>query len=649
MNIGVVYRALAGVALLACAMLARAQAPVALEDYFKKSAYSQVELSPNGKLLAAIVPNGTRNGVVVVDLESKKGNVVAAYRDADIREFHWVNDKRMVYSLIDLQAGLAEQRGGGGLFAVDIDGSNSKVIAPQTSIDSSGVSFVWRHPRFVDTILDGSDDIMVFAGERNANSPDVYRYNTRTGVKKLLTFDNPGDGRAFWAHKGVVKAAMSIDEASGVMKIHLRNDENSKWRVAATFNGQTEPVAMMPVRFDEDGTLYVKSAKGRDTAAIFKWDMQNDKLGEMIASHNRFDLTTLRFDRVKKKVVGVFGEMDKATTVWVDEEWARWQTMVDSALPGKVNLLTRSGGTNVLVFSYAGNDPGTWFLLDPVAKKIEELVAARPWIKPSQQAEVQFIQYPARDGLLIPAYLTLPKGKDAKNLPLVVNVHGGPFVRGETYFWNPEDQFLASRGYAVLSINFRGTEGHGWKHHKAGWKQWGLAMQDDLNDGAEYLAKQGIVDKGRMCIFGGSYGGYAVMQGLVRDPDLWKCGVNIVGVTDLFLLQNVTWSDTSSWKRSDLFFDTTVGNQKTDKDQLEKTSPARHASKIKAPVLMAYGGGDVRVPLIHGETMRDAMRKNGQDPEFVVYQEEGHGFLLEKSRYDFYGRVEKFLAKNLAK
>jgi dipeptidyl aminopeptidase/acylaminoacyl peptidase len=475
MNLRVLVRVLVVGLLALFATMSYGQAPVPLADFFKRPAYRNVSLSPNGKLLAAIVPNGLRNGIVVIDLEKKSGNVVAAYRDADIRGFSWVNNKRVVYDLLDMQAGLAEQKANG-LFAVDIDGGSARVIAPQTGVDASGVNFVWRHPQLVDTIIDEpaeTDDVYVVAGERNVTSPDVYRLNTRTGTKKLMTFDNPGDGRGFWVHNGAVKAVMSEDDATGQIKIYLRESAASKWRLASTHN-RYALTAMMPIRFDYDGTLYVQSTVGRDTTAIFKWDTKTDKLGEMIASHNRFDLTSPVFDRVKKKVVGVYAEMDKPTIVWVDEDWARIQAMVDAALPGKVNILSRSGGSHVLVSSSSHLDPTTWYLLDPAAKKLEEVVSAMPWIKANQMSEVKFIQYPARDGLLIPAYLTLPKGKDPKNLPLIVNVHGGPFVRGDTYGWNPEDQFLASRGYAVLAINFRGTEGHGWKHYAAGWKQWAL-------------------------------------------------------------------------------------------------------------------------------------------------------------------------------
>jgi dipeptidyl aminopeptidase/acylaminoacyl peptidase len=257
----------------------------------------------------------------------------------------------------------------------------------------------------------------------------------------------------------------------------------------------------------------------------------------------------------------------------------------------------------------------------------------------------QPVRYAARDGLEIPAELTVPKGVEAKNLPLVLYVHGGPWLRGTHWHWSDEAAYLASIGYAVLEPDFRGSRGWGGKLYEAGWKQWGRAMQDDLNDGVDWLAKRGTIDPKRVCIMGASYGGYAVMMGLARDPDRWRCGINYVGVTDINLMFDVSWSDTANsdfikYSAKDL-----IGDPDKDAALLKASSPLANASRIKAPVLMAYGAQDRRVPLIHGEKMRDALKSNGSVVEWVAYREEGHGFLLESNRIDFYSRVAKFLAK----
>jgi dipeptidyl aminopeptidase/acylaminoacyl peptidase len=259
----------------------------------------------------------------------------------------------------------------------------------------------------------------------------------------------------------------------------------------------------------------------------------------------------------------------------------------------------------------------------------------------------QPVHYSARDGLDIPAYLTLPKGKEPKNLPLVLLAHGGPWVHGAVWAWSAEPAYLASLGYAVLEPAFRGSTGWGTKLETAGWKQWGRGMQDDLNDGVDWLVRQGIVDPKRVCIMGASYGGYAVLMGLARDPDRWRCGIEYVGVTDINLLFDVTWSDASNSDYIRYTAKELIGDPDKDAAMFKAASPLENAAKIKAPVLMAYGGEDYRVPLVHGEKMRDALRAQGTPVEWVVYADEGHGFLLEKNRYDFYQRVATFLAQHL--
>jgi dipeptidyl aminopeptidase/acylaminoacyl peptidase len=256
------------------------------------------------------------------------------------------------------------------------------------------------------------------------------------------------------------------------------------------------------------------------------------------------------------------------------------------------------------------------------------------------------VRYAARDGLEIPAYLTVPKGSSGKDLPMVVMVHGGPWVPGDTWRWNPEVQFLASRGYAVLQPNFRGTTRYGWKHFSSSFKQWGLTMQDDVTDGVQWAVAQGVADPKRVCIYGASYGGYATMMGLAKTPDLFKCGVNYVGVTDLDLFVNATWSDFAyseflSYGIKDMF-----GDWNADRAKLLTVSPVELASRIKAPVLMAYGASDVRVVPEHGTRMKAALERVGHAPEvYMMVEGEGHGFQDMKNQVQFYGAMEKFLDK----
>jgi len=328
------------------------------------------------------------------------------------------------------------------------------------------------------------------------------------------------------------------------------------------------------------------------------------------------------------------------------------QQAVDKQLPGTVNMLSVPAQPDaqwVLVRSYSDTRPVTWRAYNAKTGALLLVGKSREGIDPARMGRQDPVRYKARDGREIPALLTLPPGGAKKNLPLVVLVHGGPYVRGNHWGWNGETQFLASRGYAVLEPDYRGSRGYGQAHYRAGWRQWGLAMQDDVADGARWAIAQGYADPQRICIAGGSYGGYAALMGLVKDPDLFKCAVNYLGVTDINLLYDGHWSS-----KDDLQSDyrihgmpLLVGDQVKDAAQLKATSPIEQAARITQPVLLAYGGADRRVPIYHGSKFRDAVAAHNKGVEWVEYQEEGHGWTQLATRVDFWGRVEKFLDKHI--
>ena len=290
---------------------------------------------------------------------------------------------------------------------------------------------------------------------------------------------------------------------------------------------------------------------------------------------------------------------------------------------------------------------GHWGHFTFLTKKpvtLTKLADRNPWLKEEQLSKMQPIEYTSRDGLTIHGYLTLPKGKAAKNLPIVVNPHGGPWARDEWGF-NPEVQFLANRGFGVLQMNFRGSTGYGRKFWEAGFRQWGESMQDDITDGVKWLIDQGIADPKRVAIYGGSYGGYAVLEGLTKTPDLYAAGVDYVGVSNLFtFLKTVP----PYWKPFlDMMYEM-VGNPEKDKMLFEKNSPALNADRIKAPLFVAQGAKDPRVNIDESDQIVAALKKHGVDVEYMVKEDEGHGFHNEENRFSFYEAMEKFLEKHLA-
>ena len=629
---------------IALASVARGAEAVSPEPYFGHASYRELRLSPSGKFLGALMPAGGRVRLAVIDIETKSVSIAGALQGDDVDWFDWVNDDRLVFSAIDLQSGLGEQRGGG-LFAVNRDGKDFRILAPTLKAQSNQHQFVYRYTRLLALPRDGTDEILVTSNDPDARYPSVYRMDTRSGRRTLKTSNKPGDVVSWLAdHKGVVRAAVEVDKGTTI-RVYWRADEDSKW-VRLTESNFRNPT-FLPVAFDGDGALLVRSNIGRDTWAIYRYDVDKRALGSELAAHRLADLTgNFVFDRDKNRIVGLHYQADRPGNIWFDDDWARLQKSVDAALPGKMNVVTREG-TRALVTSFSDVDPGSYYLLDMDKRRMEFIASRRNSIKPEAMPAREPIRYPARDGLEIPAYLTLPK-EHTKPLPLVVLVHGGPYVHGATWGWSAEPAYLASLGYAVLEPAFRGSTGWGTKLYTAGWKQWGLAMQDDLNDGMDWLAKQDIVDPKRACIMGASYGGYAVMMGLARDPDRWRCGINVAGVTDISLMFDITWSDVAYSDFIRYSAKELIGDPDTEATKLKAASPLENAGKIKAPVLMAYGAQDRRVPLIFGERMRDALRANGTPVEWQMYSDEAHGFLLEKNRYDFYERVAKFLERELA-
>ncbi len=624
-----------------------APSAIPTEDFFKKPEFSQLALSPNGKYLAALRPVDGHKKLVIIDMVNKSSAVVAGSPDYDVVATAWINNERLRYTVGEEEAGRGEQTGGG-LFVVDRDGKNARTITPKA-----------RNMRVRPVVYFGavpepdSSDIIVAGFERNVKQTDLYRLDTSTGKKVLLTYDAP-EQVSNWLLDAAGVPRVAVATIEGKTRVHYRPKADSPWVLLAS-HAEDSPNAMLPVAFDPDGKsmFVIWRAPGQDRTGLYRYDLGQQKPDPTpIYQHPQVDIGEVIRARKDGRVLGVRYDADRPGIFWLDPKLRALQAQIDEALPNRVNMLSHYAPSEtglMLVTSYSDKDPGSYFLYDDKKKNLDFLLSQRPWIDPERMAEYRPVRYKARDGLAIPGFLSLPPGKPAKNLPLVVYVHGGPFVHGESWGWHPDAQFLAARGYAVLQPEFRGSTGYGWQHFRRSWKQWGLAMQDDVTDGVNWLVAQGIVDKSRVCIAGASYGGYAVMMGLAKDPELYRCGINWVGVTDIDLLYSATWSDTSGSDWQKYGMPQLIGDRVKDAEQLRATSPLLQAKRINKPVLMAYGGRDVRVPLVHGEKMRDALTANNVPVEWVVYGEEAHGWNKTTNNIDFWDRIDRFLAKNLAK
>ena len=636
-----------------------------IDLFFANPQFARAALSPDGRYLAAISgAPGRRDVLVVMDLQSKAPKIVAGYSNVDVLAFEWVNDMRLLFSVSDKQIGPDGAYLAGGLYAVDRDGGDLRQLAAQNG--NSGAPAVgsrlqtqrllpWYAGMLGQRGAQDSDwayvEVPEIGNAGTVRAIDLLQLNTRTGQTRKV----PPPGPAYrWLLDDAGEPRLAMTAQDGVTKVHYRDPAGGAWRVIAAFDSYTGGRdAFEPLGFGSDGVLYVGKNDGRDTMALHTFDLASGKVNpQPLIVTDGYD-----FDGVpvghRGKLLGFTLLTDAYSSVWFDKDMAALQKKVDALLPGTNNLLSvasRAGTPWVLVRAYSDRQPSTWLVYHVASGALSPVGGAHPGIDPARMGRQQPVRYKARDGREIPGLLTLPAG-GGKNLPLVLLVHGGPYVRGSSWGWDAQSQFLASRGYAVLEPAFRGSTGFGRAHFEAGWKQWGLAMQDDIADGARWAVAQGHADPKRICIMGASYGGYATLMGLVRDPDLYRCGVNWVGVSDISLLYSGHWSFESdlgaAWKKFGM--PVLVGDPVRDAAQLKATSPIEQAARITQPLLLAYGGADLRVPIVHGTRLRDAVTRTNKAVEWVEYPREGHGWSLPQNRVDFWGRVERFLDRHIGK
>ncbi|MEB0030612.1 prolyl oligopeptidase family serine peptidase [Undibacterium sp. RTI2.1] len=655
--------AIIGVILFSTASNSRASAEqTSVDIFFENPKLDKAALSPDGKYLGVLV--ATKSGrmqLAVVDLATKSSKIISGFSNADIDEFHWVNDDRLVFSTKDKNVGIGDNRFFPGLYAINRDGSGARTL----------VDRVWGEEFTTGTIIKsrilradnyfysvdfskGSNSVFVVHPVWDAvydlKALSLIRLDTTTGAVERIT--RPGDSKE-WLIDQFGTPRINITTNEGVSTIYYLDPKTEKWRQLSQFNTFKEG-SFTPFFFGPDGSLYVTARNGHDTSALYRFDLEKNAIDpNPLVSITGYDFDgSMIFDFSKKKLLGVRYENDASSTIWFDEEMKKIQTSIDTLLPNTINDLSisRNGvSQNVLIRSYSDVQPATFLIYDITTKKLDLIGGKHPDIESKKMAAQDMVRYKAKDGLEIPAYLTLPQGKANKNLPMVVLVHGGPFVRGVNWGWDPEVQFLASKGYAVLQPEFRGSTGYGYKHFRAGWKQWGLAMQDDIADGTKWAIQQGIADPKRICIAGASYGGYAVLMGLAKNPELFRCGVNWVGVTDLNLMYQSNWNSDADAQWQNYGMPVLIGDKVKDAAQLKETSPVEIADRIRQPLLLAYGGSDRRVPIAHGKDFLAAVRKTNSSVEWIEYVEEGHGWGLVKNRLDFWNKVDHFLDANIGK
>ncbi|KVV14920.1 S9 family peptidase [Flavobacterium sp. TAB 87] len=598
-----------------------------LKTFFRNGEKTTFRISPDGNYFSYRADYKGKMNVFV-----QKGNDQKAIRVTEdtlrsIGSYFWKGN-RIVFS----------QDFGGDenfqLFSVKPDGSDKKALTP-----FAGVRAV-----IIDDLKDvkgKNSEMIVGLNKRTREYFDPYLLNIDTGVLTLLYDNKENYDEWITDNEGVIRLASKTDGVN--ITWNYRNSAAEPFSELLTTSFKE---AFYPKSFDSlNKDIYAMSNINRDKIVLVSYDPIVKKELKEIYGVKDYDLSDVFYDRKKQKLVNVTWEEAKMEKHFFDKEWKE----IDGNLKSKfknyeVEVLSYDDARTKAIV-WIGNDrtPGKYYLYDFKTRDSKLAANPFPWIIESQMSYMKPITYTARDGMVIHGYLTIPIGVEPKNLPLVVNPHGGPWAR-DSWGFNNEVQFLANRGYAVLQMNFRGSTGYGKDFWQSSFKQWGKTMQDDITDGVEWMKKEGIADKDRIAIYGGSYGGYATLAGVAFTPDLYAAAVDYVGVSNMFSFMNTI---PPYWKPYLDQFHEMVGDPVKDSLFLASISPALHADKIKTPLFIAQGANDPRVNKDESDQMVAALKKQGVEVEYMVKKDEGHGFHNQDNMYDFYGAMETFLGKHL--
>lgn len=660
--------ALAGIAATIVAFGAIAQAtapsaqelkPLTVEDLLKPAAFAGPTLSRDGRYFAVTVPVNGRRNLAVVDLETRKGTALTNFRDYDVLNVTWVGNDKLLYTLGQQNSPTGPgQFDGGGLFMVTRDGKDLRKLSPTVKELRDRNQYVYRGYELHRTLPDSDDEIIATGNQRDADSQDLYRLNVANGRATLITPDRPAYTTEWLLDRNMVpRVAESWVKDTTTYIVWYRKDEKSPWEELTRYDRAKGPT-FVPLTFEADNqTMLVAYNGGRDTMAVFRYDPNAKKFGEIVAEHPKFDMgADASGDRVPgvlrdwktDNIIGYSVRAERPEIIYTDPAYQRLQKMIDAALPGTVNIFNRTpDGKKLLITSYSDTSPGKWFMLDEEKKTMEELFDSRPWIKPGQMVEQRPFRLKTRDGLEIPGYYLLPRGyKQGERVPTVVHIHGGPSVRADTFgqgFGVFEAQILASRGYAVVLPNFRITPGFGGKNYYAGFGQFGRAMVDDHEDAAKWAVAQGFAEPGRICISGASYGGYATLMSLARFPETFACGVAGLSVSDPELLITSPAGDIPFSKAGVAFWLQMLGVDSPSKTASE-VKPVALAAKIKQPIMFYAGADDIRTPLEQTSGMVGALERAGNKPKKVIIKAgEGHGYGKVENNVELYNEILDFL------
>ena len=655
-------RGFVGIAAVACGGGVCAGELLPAEQFARGPAIQQAVISRDGRTVAHLVTVEKEQRLVFRDLATGKVQGVeipsaSTPLELGYSSFAWVGSGRAMFSMYAF-----------GLSAIDRTGENYTGLAGRDrELDRRDQQRLeLRGPIFTFGGTDeGSALLLEFdrpVGLRDAqfyrlDFPHVVKMDTRTaGFARVV--DNPGNVTG-WRVDGAGFVAIAVQREKGLNRIIHRAREGGAWSAldGLDYNGRRS----VPLMLTADGrTLCLARLTPAGNWGVYSYDVAAQRLGELVIGHDLYDIIPPNFilghdgfalqalvsSPDRSELLGVRYVTDLPRVFWLNADLAAVQAALDQALPKKINTIASMSDDRqrLLVLSWSASDPGAYYIFDRTKNALQPLFARMPWIKPAEMAEVFPVSYKARDGLLIHGYLTVPHGREPKQLPLVVNPHGGPWTR-DSWEFDPLAQFLASRGYATLQMNYRGSVGFGDAFYKKGLRKVGREIQDDIADGTRWAIAKGIADPARIAIMGTSYGGYSALMGLAQTPELYRCGISLAGVTDWTAIIK---QGRDNFPADYVAVENQIGHLERDAEELRAVSPVNLADKITAPLFIEHGKDDPVVPYEQATAMTAALDRAKKPYEFVAKGNELHGLANAKNRAEFFTRIEQFLAKHLA-
>ncbi len=627
---------------------AQAAKPYDIEDFIRKQKFVDIKISPTGEYYAATVRVERKTALAIFRRTDSKviASLAIPGSRAHVDDFWWVNADRVLIRPSEKFGELERPQLTGELYAVDADGGKAELLVGQR-MQGDGTGSRTQQKKieevaaFMIDDLPGNDKEVIISVSPFSADPytRVERMNVYTGRRIPVTRAPVRNADFTTDNAGNVRFA-SGEDIDLSRRLYFREPEGNEWKL---INDTRESgLAQYPLGFSRDDKIvYLQVERKQGPDAIVAWDIAADKKTEVFRDDNT-DPTPIY---VEGKLYGVRLMDGLPRTHFFDPQSAvaELYRKLEEAFEGQrvdITSMTADGKT-ALVLAHGDRNPGDFFIFDSTSNKAERLLGRKEWIDPEHVAEVKPVSFKARDGLDIQGYLTVPVGGEAKNAPLIVYIHGGPYGAYDTWGFDQDTQILAAHGYAVLQVNFRGSGNHGRAFQLAGRREWGGKMQDDITDATRWAIQQGIADPKRICLYGASYGGYASLMGAAKEPELYRCVAGYVGVYDLPTMHaDGDIRDSASGRT---YLNEWVGP----KQDVASVSPSRLAGRIKAPVFLAAGGEDERAPIQHTEMMEKALRNAGTPVEAVYYPTEGHGFYKLENEREFYGKLLSFFHRHL--